>query len=326
MPITKLEGGHGAVRGAVRRHESPGFAPVEVVASPKIPLQDAAPVVLSVHTQPTPRTPDELYLDLMKKVLTRAQTANGMERHKIRPHGPKSWLLDRLNRMAVRFGLEVVRLTPSCAEDYLESGHEARNRVEDAETMLGTRQLDNMQRCIVDVLSQDIPGDLIEAGVWRGGMTIFMRAVLRAYQITDRKVWVADSFAGLPEIDSLQETFAWHRSDMAVSLETVKNNFARYGLLDGQVGFLKGFFSETLPMAPIRQLSILRVDADLYESTRDVLRNLYSALSIGGYAIFDDYRNLPDCRRAIDEFRREQGIEEEICRIDERAVYWQKLA
>ena len=103
---------------------------------------------------------------------------------------------------------------------------------------------------------------------------------------------------------------------MAVSLETVSDNFARYGLLDEQVVFVKGFFAETLPKAPVRSLSILRVDADLYQSTRDVLQNLYSALSTGGYAIFDDYQNLPDCRRAIDEFRSEQGIKEDIRRID----------
>ncbi len=283
-----------------------------------------APVILSVRTQPTPQTPAELYLDLMKKVLTRVLTATGMERHTIRPIGPKSWLLHHFNRAAARVKLEAVRLTPSNADNYLESGHEAANRVEDAETMLGTRQLDHMQRCIVDVLNRNVPGDLIEAGVWRGGMTIFMRAVLMAYQIVDRKVWVADSFAGLPEVDRESDTFPWHKGDMAVSLESVKNNFARYGLFDEQVVFLKGFFSETLPKAPIRQLSILRVDADLYSSTMDVLRNLYSALSVGGYAIFDDYQNLPECRKAIDEFRRDQGITEELCRIDERAVYWQK--
>ena len=282
------------------------------------------PVSISVHTEPTPQTPAELYLDLMKKILTRALTANGTDRHTIRPVGPKSRLLRSFNRVARSFGLEAVRLLTSRAEDYEESGDQARNRVEDAETMLGTRQLDHMQRCIVDVLSRNIPGDLIEAGVWRGGMTIFMRAVLKGYEVTDRRVWVADSFAGLPEIHRQLETFAWQGGDMAVSLEGVKNNFARYGLLDEQVVFLKGFFSETLPTAPIRQLSILRIDADLYESTMDALRNLYSALSIGGYAIFDDYRNLPDCRRAIDDFRREFGITEQICGIDQRAVYWQK--
>jgi hypothetical protein len=153
-----------------------------------------------------------------------------------------------------------------------------------------------------------------------------MRAVLMAYQVADRKVWVADSFTGLPAINRQNDTFAWQRGDMAVSEETVRNSFARYGLLDEQVVFLKGFFCETLPTAPIRQLSILRVDADLYASTLDVLLNLYSVLSAGGYAVFDDYQNLPDCRRAIDEFRRSNGITEKICRIDERVIYWQKQA
>jgi O-methyltransferase len=292
-----------------------------------------APIALSVPTQPTPSNASELYLDLTKRVLTRVLTAKGMERHTIRARGTKSALLHRFNQSASRLGLEAVRLTPSGADDYLESGDEANNRVEDAETMLGTRQLDHMQRCITDVLTKNVPGDLIETGVWRGGMTIFMRAVLMAYQVTDRKVWVADSFAGLPASDLQHDKVAWQKGDkvvswqegeMAVSLDTVKDNFARYGLLDDQVVFLKGFFSDTLPTAPIGQLSILRVDADLYSSTIDVLRNLYSRLSAGGYEIFYDYQNLPDCRRAIDEFRRDHGVTEEICRIDKRAVYWQK--
>jgi len=285
-----------------------------------------APAFLPVHTQPPPQDPAELYLDLMKRILTRALTANGLERHTIQPVGPKSRLLYHFNRLVRGVGLETVRLKPSCAEDYIESGHEATNRAEDAETMLGTRQLDHMQRCIVDVLTRNVPGDFMEAGVWRGGMAIFMRAVLKAYQVKDRKVWAADSFAGLPPIDPQHNTSDWKEGDMSVSLATVKSNFARYGLLDEQVKFLPGFFSETLPTAPVRSLSILRVDADLYGSTMDVLGNLYSALSVGGYTVLDDYQNLPDCRRAIDEFRRIRGITEEICQIDRRAVYWQKRA
>jgi hypothetical protein len=155
-------------------------------------------------------------------------------------------------------------------------------------------------------------------------MSIFMRANLAAHEVRDRRVWVVDSFAGLPPIDRNCETFAWERGDMAVSLDRVQSNFARYGLLDDQVTFLKGFFADTLPTAPIRQLAILRVDADLFQSTLDVLQNLYSSLSPGGYAIFDDYQNLSDCRRAIDEFRRDCGIREEIQPIDTRAVCWKK--
>src|ERR1044071_1294115 len=127
-----------------------------------VPQNRTAPIGVSVNTQPKPSTPPELYLDLMKKILTRALTANGVERQTIRPHGPKSSVLCRFNHLACRYGFEVVRLIPSGVEDYLESGHEANNRVEDAETMLGTRQLDHMQQCIVDVLTHNIPGDLVE--------------------------------------------------------------------------------------------------------------------------------------------------------------------
>jgi len=284
------------------------------------------PLVLSVPTEPVPATASELYLDLMKKLLTRALLTTGVERHTVRPLGPKSRLIVRFNGLASRFGLEAVRVVHSCAHDYLESGHEAGHRAEDAETMLGTRQLDHMQGCIADVLADGVPGDLLEAGVWRGGMTIFMRAALKAFGITDRKVWVADSFAGLPQPDDGVETFPWGAGDMAVPLELVKNNFARFGLLDGQVAFLPGFFSQTLPAAPVRRLAVLRVDADLYQSTADVLNNLYSRLSPGGFAIFDDYQNLADCRRAIDDFRGEHGVVEKIVPVDERAVCWRKRA
>lgn len=286
------------------------------------PIDD--PNASPVSPQPKNRMLSDVYLDLMKKILTRALVANRIERQTIRPQGPKSFVLHYFNRAASHFGLEAVRLTSLNTDEYLESGHEGANRPEGAETMLGTRQLDHMQRCIIDVLRQKIPGDLLEAGVWRGGMTIFMRAALLAYQITDRKVWVADSFAGLPTTEGRNETFGWRKGDMAVSLEAVKHNFERYGLLDDQVVFLKGFFSDTLPKAEISQLSILRVDADLYSSTKDVLSNLYPLLSPGGYAIFDDYQNLPDCRRAIDDFRCNNMIMEKICAIDGRAVYWQK--
>src|SRR5467141_1354915 len=65
-------------------------------------------------------------------------------------------------------------------------------------TMVGKARLDNLQRCIETVVSEGIPGDLIETGVWRGGAAIFMRAVLHVHGVTDRVVWVADSFEGLP--------------------------------------------------------------------------------------------------------------------------------
>ncbi len=283
------------------------------------------PMAIAVQTAPIPESVEQMYLDVVKKALTRALVARRFERHTVNPTHP---LIRLVYAGARKFlsakGLELVRIIASDPDDYLESGHEAANRVETAETMLGTRQLDNMQFCIVDILQRHVPGDLMEAGVWRAGMTIFMRAVLKAYGDRERRVWVADSFEGLPEPDAPFDSFGWKRGQMAVSLDEVKDNFARYGLLDDKVCFLKGFFGETLPGAPINELAILRVDADLYESTLDVLTHLYGRLSIGGYAIFDDYANLPDCRRAIEEYRDAHNITEEIREIDSRAIYWRK--
>jgi hypothetical protein len=112
---------------------------------------------------------------------------------------------------------------------------------------------------------------------------------------------------------------------MAVSLEEVQENFARYGLLDERVRFLKGYFNKTLPTAPIVKLSVLRADSDLYGSQMDVLNNLYPKLSVGGYAVVDDYFELAGCKRAIDEYRQAHSITEAIRRIDAEGIYWQKL-
>jgi Macrocin-O-methyltransferase (TylF) len=205
-----------------------------------------------------------------------------------------------------------------------------------AVSMLPLARFENLQSCIVDVLERKVPGDLIETGVWRGGATIFMRAVLKAYGVQDRTVWVADSFEGLPVPDA--EMFPveaeTHNGKVmndvykhfAVSLEDVQRNFRAFGLLDGQVRFLKGWFKDTLPSAPVTVLSIMRLDGDYYESTWDGLTNLYDKLSIGGYAIIDDYGedSWTYCRKAVDEFRRQRGIEDPMIRVDSKCYYWQR--
>ena len=112
----------------------------------------------AVTTYPEPRTPEEYYLDLIKRCLTRTLVAKGTERHTIRPGRPHIRLAYKVVRSILTpFKLELVRTVSSGPEDYLESGHAAENRVEDAETMLGTRQLDHMQSCISDVLRKGRP-------------------------------------------------------------------------------------------------------------------------------------------------------------------------
>jgi O-methyltransferase len=194
-------------------------------------------------------------------------------------------------------------------------------------TMVGRRRLDNVQACLEDVLSQGVPGDFVETGVWRGGTTILMRALLKRHGIADRKVWCADSFEGLPipnELDKKaqkQSDFS-DRNYLAVTLEQVKANFARFGLLDEQVMFLKGWFCDTLPTAPIERIALLRLDGDLYSSTMDALTSLGHKVSPGGYVIVDDYNSWPACRQAVDEYRQREQIDSEIVPIDPHAVYW----
>jgi hypothetical protein len=222
-----------------------------------------------------------------------------------------------------------------CLTDWIYDGGNEQARVEGrdwparAHTMIGLKRLANLRACVDSVIDEDIPGDLIETGVWRGGATIFMRAILKAHGVTDRLVWVADSFAGLPTPDvarfPFDEGITLHQfPQLAVSLENVRENFHRYGLLDDQVRFLKGWFRDTLPAAPIRRLAVLRLDGDLYESTIQALDALYPKLSPGGYLIVDDYGNVDACRQAVHDYRAKHHITETIERIDWGGAYWRR--
>jgi hypothetical protein len=198
-----------------------------------------------------------------------------------------------------------------------------------AYTMIGLERLRNIRTLVEDVIARGVPGDLLEAGAWRGGATIYMRAVLAAHGVRDRSVWVADSFEGLPppnpELYPADADLNLHLDpDLAVSLEEVRRNFERYGLLDEQVKFLKGWFKDTFPAAPIERLAVLRLDGDLYESTMDSLVSLYPKVVSGGYVIVDDYKIIPACRKAVDDYRAQHGISAELVSIDWNAVYWRK--
>jgi O-methyltransferase len=228
-----------------------------------------------------------------------------------------------VQRWLAALGLELrKRVKPSVRQE----GHDWPS---EAETMVGILRLDNLQRCVLSVLDAGVPGDLIETGVWRGGATILMRAILKVRGITDRVVWAADSFQGLPKpdpgrypLDTNDEH--WTHGTLAVGIDEVKSNFAKYRLLDDQVRFLPGWFRDTLFRAPIDKLAVLRLDGDIYESTMVALEALYPKLSVGGYAIIDDYNAVAGCRAAVHDYRDRLGITDEIQSIDWSGVFWQK--
>jgi O-methyltransferase len=269
--------------------------------------------------------PQGLYLDLMKNCLTRIAFPE-----KYAPIKPQKTLLRRMafalcQKVLSPLDLEIVRRK----EFDLRAREEGLDWPGDAETMVGVKRLHNLEVCITDVLRQGVPGDLIETGVWRGGASIFMRAVLKAYGDKERRVWLADSYQGLPKPRPKQYPAdggdeSWKRASLAVSLEEVKANFRKYGLLDDQVRFLAGWFRETLPTAPIDKLAVLRLDGDMYESTMDALTHLYPKLSCRGYAIIDDYA-IPACQAAVEDYRTKHQITEPLVGIDHYAKFWQRV-
>jgi O-methyltransferase len=186
-------------------------------------------------------------------------------------------------------------------------------------TMVGLRRLDDLQACVESVVRDGVPGDLIEAGAWRGGASILMRATLDSLG-DERALVVADSFQGFPA--GAEEDLAGF-DFLAVPLEEVRESFARLGL-DRRVEFVPGFFEETLAGLPARTWSLVRVDADTYEPTRAALDALYPGLTPGGYVVLDDYGSLEGSRRAVDEFREEHGITEPLERIDFTGARWRR--
>jgi O-methyltransferase len=279
-----------------------------------------------VETQTEVRTTEtgadqSLYLDLLKRCLT-GYLYPESSNQEVRPD--RSMRLSRrvLFRALNKRGYKILRSKPFDAEsrtlgkDWPSIGY----------SMVGLKRLDNLQFCVESVLNEKVPGDLLEAGVWRGGSCILMRAVLKLHQVTDRAVWVADSFEGLPAptLDADRGYDLSGVSQLAISQAEVQEAFRRFDLLDSQVKFLKGWFRDTLPNAPVSRLAILRADGDLYESTIDVLNALYHKVSTGGYIIVDDYHLLPPCKQAVSDFRNRAGIADPIQEIDGTGVFWRK--
>lgn len=275
-------------------------------------------------------TPDELrsrYLDLMKRSLTGALTE---DRSSILGASTASSLPKRaahaLGRIAQRFDIEIAHKRPYDPA-LREVGQDWPSR---AESMIGLRRMENLRECIEHIIRDDVPGDLIETGVWRGGACIYMKANLAAWGDTTRTVWLADSFEGLPKPNADQ--FPADGGDrlhtegnLSVGPEQVRHNFERYGLLDDRVRFLVGWFKDTLPAAPLGKLALIRLDGDMYESTWQAIEALYPKLAPGGFCVIDDYgSHASQAGAAIHDYRNANGIDEEIVTIDPFGVFWRK--
>lgn len=270
---------------------------------------------------------EQKYIALLKDVLIDKDNAN---RYQLTPYPPhRSYFLKRfvINKVINKLSTKKLIIT-GINKDGAKQREIGLGWPINGYSMIGTKRLNNIQFCIENVVKNNVPGDFIETGVWRGGSCIFAKSL---FNILDdsRTVWVADSFEGLPKPNA--ELYPEDKGDdlfsleqLRISKEQVQENFKRFNLLDDKVKFLKGWFKDTLPTAPIENLSIIRLDGDMYESTMDGLVNLYHKLSAGGYIIIDDYGTIPACKKAVHDFREKHGITEEIINIDGSGYFWQK--
>ncbi len=196
-------------------------------------------------------------------------------------------------------------------------------------SMAGIKRLQNVAHLTDRVIAEDVPGDFIETGVWRGGASAMVRGVLKFRGVEDRRVYLADSFEGLPppneEDYPADKGSRFHmRGRLAVGVDAVKKTFEAYDLLDDRVEFVVGWFKDTLHALDVPQFSLIRLDGDMYESTIQAISALYPRLAPGGFLIVDDYGGIKACRQAIHDYRDEHGITEEIHKIDHTGVWWQK--
>jgi O-methyltransferase len=264
----------------------------------------------------------ELYLELLEHCL-----AGVLDRQDLipidRPASPvKRLLLDLLRRRGLELAMR--RWTDADVDG------SARSWPATGLTLVGIERLENLRHCVEGVLDAGVPGDLVETGVWRGGASLMMKAILTVRGDETRSVWLADSFRGLPEPDEARYpadagSTLWKNPRLRVSLDSVRANFSRYGLLDDRVRFVEGWFRDTLPGLRGETFAVVRLDGDMYESTMDALVNLYPALSPGGYLIVDDYGDTRwAAGQAVDDYRVENGISAPLQDVDGTCVFWQK--
>lgn len=294
-------------------------------------LNDLAGAGLVVAAQPSEDSARDAYLGLLKRAIVGLLN---VENH-LRLCAFVDSAFNGSAKVSGDFIHNIRYLDPDSYEDLVlanQVGNTSGNRtIRFAHSFVGLQGLGHIERLAAQVFADGIEGDFVDAGTWRGGTAIYMRALQTAYGQQHRLVWVADSFTGVPKptsgpdvaanLDLSTERYPWFYA----SLREVRDNFSTYGLLDNGVKFLPGLFADTLPVAPIDKIALLRLDGDLYSSTMDSLNALYDKVVCGGYIIVDDY-GLAPCKQAVDEFRASRGITAPIEKISWTIVHWRKEA
>lgn len=199
-------------------------------------------------------------------------------------------------------------------------------------TMLSEQRLYSLYTLARTVCESDLPGNFVECGVAAGGSSALLAYVIKKYSRQPRRLFSFDSFSGMPrpgELDSHQgidaESTGWGTGTCAAPEESVRQICSKLGVLE-LVTTVKGYFQDTLPRMRdwVGMLAFLHLDGDWYQSTRDILENLYDRLMPGALLQVDDYGYWDGCRKAIHDFEGERGLSFGINGIDGTGVWFAK--
>ena len=188
-------------------------------------------------------------------------------------------------------------------------------------------EIDFIRFAIKNVIDDKIEGDILEMGVWKGGMGIWMNYLLHHYRASTRNLWLFDAFEEFPEPKYEGDKYVHPVSKILYerfpSIENVKSNFEKFELLTNNLCFVKGRFDKSVSNVDIPQISILHLDCDYYDSTLICLEKYYPQISPGGYVIVNRYHyEHVHARKAIDEYREKYKIQHPIHRIGNTYIYW----
>ncbi len=179
-------------------------------------------------------------------------------------------------------------------------------------TMVTNKNLINLYYLVQEADRLNLPGDIVECGVWNGGSAAFMAvAGAEGPHPGLRTLWLFDSFEGLPrpdERDGDEERRAYFKEWNKGNAERVREIFKRMGLGLEKVKIVPGWFEQTLATTPVRSIALLHIDADWYSSVKTALEAFYDKVVPGGFVILDDYGYWKGCTQALRDFFSEHEI------------------
>jgi len=185
-------------------------------------------------------------------------------------------------------------------------------------TMTSKERMFALHESVKYIINNGIPGDFVECGVWRGGSTMMIAHTLLKMGVSDRTIYLYDTFEGMTEPtefdnkvsdDGFSVLDSWknrqkdeHNEWCFASLSEVKENMSSTGYPEGNLIFVKGDVAKTIPDSMPATASLLRLDTDWYESTLHELNHLFPALTTSGVLIIDDYGHWSGSKKAVDEY------------------------